>query len=281
MPLSENAPRFGTRLIPRRLAQGSKTGYTMPMGLPTQEFDIVIVAQAGRLTYEAVLFVASLRRFSPDFMGKIYVAEPLPGPRWPRDPRIEDDAARDLLRDMGATIVGFDNLYFGARYPHGNKVEALAALPPDRPFLYFDTDTLITGPVNEIPFDFNRPSASMARSNSWPEPPLYGPGYTDIWRAVYDRFKVPFEPTLDLSEPDEHWQRYLYFNAGWFFHSDPNRFHKAMVRVMTSLRDDPLPELLPALPTGPARRLPDLRPLAGAQPSWQVTSPASSTSSPR
>ena len=156
------------------------------------EFDIVIVAQAGRLTYEAVLFAASLRRYSPDFNGHLYVAEPLPGPRWPHDPRIEDNDARDLLRDLGATIIGFENTHFGARYPHGNKVEALAALPSDRPFLYFDTDTLILDEITQIAFDFTRPAASMARTNSWPDPPLYGPGYTEIWRAIYERFDVPF-----------------------------------------------------------------------------------------
>ena len=46
----------------------------------SEEFDIVIVAQAGRLTYEAVLFAASLRHSAPDFAGRLLVAEPQPGP---------------------------------------------------------------------------------------------------------------------------------------------------------------------------------------------------------
>ena len=49
-----------------------------------ETFDVVIVAQAGRLTYEAVLFAASLRHFAPDFKGRLIVAEPQPGPLWPR-----------------------------------------------------------------------------------------------------------------------------------------------------------------------------------------------------
>lgn len=210
----------------------------------TGAFDIVIVGQAGRLTYEAVLFAASLRQSAPDFRGRLIVAEPQPGPLWPDDPRIADDDARALLSDrLGAEIVGFENRHFGAAYPQGNKIEALAALEPERPFVFFDTDTLILGPVDRVAFDFDRPAASMAREATWPEPQLYGPGYTAIWRALYDRFDVPFEPTLDLSQPDEHWERYLYFNAGWFFYRCPRIFAARMTRIMTGLRDGTMPEL--------------------------------------
>ncbi|NNE79137.1 MAG: hypothetical protein HKN18_02595 [Silicimonas sp.] len=206
-------------------------------------FDIVIIAQVGRLTYEAVLFAASLRHSAPDFKGRLIIAEPQPGPLWPRDPRIQDEEARALLVRLGATFKPFHNKHFGASYPNGNKVEALASLAPDHPFVFFDSDTLIMGPVDQIAFDFDRPSASMAREGTWPKPPLYGPGYTQIWKSLYDRFGLPFEPTLDLSEPDEHWRRYLYFNAGWFFHRCAKTFGTRMIEMMTSIRDDPPPEL--------------------------------------
>ncbi len=208
------------------------------------DFDIVIVAQAGRLTYEAVLFAASLRESAPDFAGTLYVAEPQPGPLWPRDPRIKDFEARDLLKKLGAKILPFENQHFGAAYPNGNKIEALAALPGDRPFVFFDTDTLITGPIDRVAFDFDRPSASMARENTWPEVQLYGPGYTETWRAIYDHFEVPFEPTLDLAQPDEHWERYQYFNAGWFFHRSPAEFYEKMIWIMTGIRDGDIPQLV-------------------------------------
>ena len=209
----------------------------------TGAFDILIVAQSGRLTYEAVLFAASLRHHAPDFAGKLYIAEPRPGPLWPKDTMIDDEAARDLLTALGVTFLPFDNRHFGASYPHGNKIEALAALPAGRPFVFFDTDTLITGPIDRVPFDFDRPSASMEREATWPEPPLYGPGYDGIWRALYKRFDIDIEPTLDLDEPFDHWQRYLYFNAGWFFYKCPQVFARAMLRIMTTVRDDPIPEL--------------------------------------
>ena len=214
-----------------------------PAKLPGS-FDIVIVAQNGRLTYEAVLFAATLREAAPDFAGRLIVAEPQPGPLWPEDPRIGDEEARALLTErLGARIAPFESRHFGARYPQGNKVEALAALEPGRPFVFFDTDTMVTGPIGSIGFDFDRPSASMAREPTWPEPQLYGPGYTAIWKAIYERFGVPFEPTLDTTQPDEHWERYLYFNAGWFYYRCPRVFAERMIGIMLGLSDGTMPEL--------------------------------------
>ena len=133
---------------------------------------LLIVAQSGRLTYEAVLFAASLKHSAPDFAGKFVVAEPQSGPLWLRDPSISDPGAWELLEQLGANIRPFQSQHFGAAYPHGNKVEALSVLDPGEPFVFFDTDTLITGPINDVAFDMSRPSASMARENTWPEPQL-------------------------------------------------------------------------------------------------------------
>lgn len=208
------------------------------------DFDIVIVAQAGRLSYEALLFAASLRHAAPAFSGRLVVAEPEPGPLWNSDPGIDDPDVRSVLTDrLGAEIVTFPNRHFGQSYPQGNKVEALYALKRDRPFVFFDTDTLITGPIDQIAFDFARPSSSMAREATWPEPQLYGPGYDAIWRAIYDRFEIPFDPTLDPAQPVDHWERYLYFNAGWFYYRCPHVFADEMIRVMTGLTDGTMREL--------------------------------------
>jgi hypothetical protein len=46
---------------------------------------------------------------------------------------------------------------FGEYYPYGNKIEALSVLPEGEPFVFFDTDTLITGDLDSVPFDFNAP----------------------------------------------------------------------------------------------------------------------------
>ncbi len=209
----------------------------------SRPFNILIIGQAGRLQYEAVLFVASLRASSPDFQGRIIVAEPQPGPLWNNDPRMTSDV-HEALTNLDAEIVGFDSNVFGKSYPHGNKIEGLSALPAGEPFVFFDTDTLITGDLAAVPFDFARPSASMKREGTWPVEELYWPGYTAIWKSLYDKFGLDFEPTLDLSQPDEYWQRYLYFNAGWFFGADPAAFGARFLDYARSVRDDPTPEMV-------------------------------------
>lgn len=207
-----------------------------------QTFNILAVMQAGRLQYEALLLAASLRHSCPGFAGKLYLAEPQPGPLWPDDPHVTDADFRAALTDLGAEILPFESRIFGAAYPHGNKIEALTALP-EAPFLFLDTDTLITGALDRVAFDFTRPSASMRRRGTWPEVPLYGPGYHDIWKSLYDRFGLTFESSLDLSQPADYWRRYLYFNAGWFFHESPRAFGGRYLDYARSIRDD-TPEAL-------------------------------------
>jgi hypothetical protein len=205
-------------------------------------FNLLAVGQAGRLEFEAILLAASLRHSDPDFAGTLFVAEPQPGGKWPGDPRMSD-RTHGLLADLGATILPFEARVFGADYPQGNKIEALLALP-DTPFLFLDTDTLVTGPLSAIPFDFTRPSASMRRENTWPAVELYGPTPAETWKALYDRFGLDFAGSLDLAQPDGYWQRYLYFNAGWFFHESPRAFGEKFLAYARAIRDDPPPELV-------------------------------------
>jgi hypothetical protein len=147
-----------------------------------------------------------------------------------------------MLESMGATFLPFENKVFGQIYPHGNKIEALAALP-DQPFLFLDTDTLIVGDLGQVSFDFTRPSASMRREGTWPEPQLYQGGYTEIWGALYDRFGLDIASSLDPSQPQDYWQRYLYFNAGWFFHQSPKVFGEHFLSYARSIRDNIPPAL--------------------------------------
>ncbi|KAA9009804.1 hypothetical protein [Histidinibacterium aquaticum] len=206
-------------------------------------FNIMVVGQSGRVGYEALLFAASLRASSPKFAGRLIVVEPQPGPLWPGDPRMPGDL-RGALQELGAEIRPFESRDFGAAYPNGNKIEGLLALPEGEPFVFFDSDTLVTGELQEVPFDFDRPAASMRREGTWPEEELYWPGYTATWRALYDRFGLEFESSLDLTQPDEYWQRYLYFNAGWFFGADPQAFGTRFRDYATEIRNDPPEELV-------------------------------------
>ncbi|NNE54225.1 MAG: hypothetical protein HKN30_17700 [Sulfitobacter sp.] len=204
-----------------------------------QIFNVAIVGQQGRLAYEALIFAASLRHCAPDFKGRLLVAEPQPGPRWKDDPSIRNADVRAALTDLGAELVPFESRHFGSSYPYGNKIEMLQALPKGEPFVFFDTDTLITGDLNDVPFDFDRPTASLRREGSWPIPQLYGPGYTGLWKSLYDKFGLDFESSLDLSQPDEYWRRYLYFNAGFFFYRCPHLFGKRFLDYALAIRDDP------------------------------------------
>src|SRR5690606_31070107 len=84
----------------------------VPHRPPAQRFNIVAIAQAGRLQFEAVLLALSLRAASPDFPGRLYIAEPQPGPLWPEDPRLPAPY-REALEALGAEIIPFDSHHFG------------------------------------------------------------------------------------------------------------------------------------------------------------------------
>ncbi|MBM1220845.1 hypothetical protein JQU17_15935 [Ponticoccus sp. SC2-23] len=208
-----------------------------------QSVNILVVAQAGRLQYEALLFALSLRRSSPDFPGRVIVAEPERAGAWRKETAIRPDI-REILTSLDIEIAPFRAVHFGERYPNGNKIEALSVLPPGEPFLFLDTDTLITGDLTTLPRDFSRPTASMKREGTWPVEELYWPGYTAIWKSLYDKFGLDFESSLDLSQPDEYWQRYLYFNAGWFLGPDPAAFGKLFLDYARAIRGDAPPELV-------------------------------------
>jgi hypothetical protein len=206
--------------------------------------NLLFVAQSGRLGYEAVILAASLRACDPDFSGRVFAAVPNPGPLWRADPRLPVPV-RDLLVRFGVEVLSFDSRIWGQRYPQGNKIEALATLPEGEPFLFLDTDTLVTGPLSQVPFDFARPAASMRREATWPDPPLYGPGYGAIWQSLYDRFGLNFATSMDPAFAEDDWRRYLYFNAGWFFGACPRRFGERFAAYAARIERDP-PEALAA-----------------------------------
>ena len=208
------------------------------------KFNILIIGQSGRLQYEAILFLASLRQSAPDFNGQVFVAEPQHNERWDQNPAITDPEIREVIENLGGKITPFENTHFGGYYPYGNKIEALSVLPEGEPFVFFDTDTLITGALDRVPFDFERPSASLKVEGTWPVIELYGPGYTATWKSLYDKFKLDFESSLDVSQPDEYWRRYLYFNAGYFYYKCPKIFGDRFLNYALAIRDDGPKELV-------------------------------------
>jgi len=210
----------------------------------SQKPNVVVIGQAGRLQYEAVIFAASIAANSPDFAKQVYVAVPQKGDLWANDPSIKSEDILDLLAHLGVEILPFESQHFGQSYPYGNKIEALQYLPKGEPFVFFDTDTLVTGDLCEVPFDFNTPSASLRRTGTWPQLELYGPTYSEIWKSLYDKFGLDFDSSIDLNEPDEFWRRYLYFNAGFFYYRCPHEFGAKFLEYATAIQSDPPKELV-------------------------------------
>ena len=205
-------------------------------------FTLAAILQSGRLEYEAVLLAASLARAEPDRDYALVFLEPQPGPLWRHDPRARNPEVLAFLRACGATIQPFQSRRFGDAYPHGNKIEALRALP-DRPFVFFDTDTLFMGPLRDVAFDFDRPSASLRREGTWPKTGGSGPGHAEIWQALYARFGLDFAASLDLNHGEDDWRRYLYFNAGVFWHRSPQEFGGLWEEMAHGIWTDPPPAL--------------------------------------
>lgn len=216
-----------------------EVGQPAAPAVPTPPFNILVIAQEGRLAREAAVFAASLRQNSPDWKGRLIVAEPRAEGAWQGRTTLIQTPAREILTKMGAEITPFTARHFGHSYPYGNKIEALAVLPAEQPFLFFDSDTLVTGELDRISFDFSRPSASMQREGSWPKPPLYGPDFDQIWGSLYDRVGLDFPSSLDLAQPEGHWERYLYFNAGWFYGADPVEYGQRFLAYALAIRDEP------------------------------------------
>lgn len=239
-------PGAGAAAKAKKAAERGKAAAKSRAGNPkaaqkptTPEFDILIIAQGGGIDREAAILAASLRRNAPGFRGRLIVAEPQPEGAWAgTDPRMSPEA-RAALTAFGAEIRPLVARDFGRSYPHGNKIEALSLLDAGRPFLFLDSDTLILGDIGAVPFDFGRPSASMRREGSWPTPPAYRHTYDSIWRSLYDRFGLDMDGSLDLGQPDEHWERFLYFNAGWFFGADPAEFGRRFRDWAVAVRDEP------------------------------------------
>ena len=205
-------------------------------------FDVVVIGQKGRLEYEVLLFAASLRRADPGFEGRLIVAEPAPGPMWAEDPRMADPDVRAELARLDAEILTVP-ARFGDAYPQGTRADALSALPPGRPFLCLDSDSVVLAPLDLSPGTFATPTASMRRENTWPVEELYGPTRGEVWRTLYDRAGLDLGPTLDTAWPDRHWERYLYLSAAWTLGPCPATFGALWARRMAEIDADPGPAL--------------------------------------
>ncbi|MEM8742828.1 MAG: hypothetical protein AAGE13_15210, partial [Pseudomonadota bacterium] len=70
-----------------------------------------------------------------------------------------------------------------------------------------------------------------------------GPSRAEIWRALYERFGLDMDAAIDPGRDAGDWQRYPYYNAGWFFGPCPRQFGALFLRIARGIRDAP-PEAL-------------------------------------
>src|SRR5690606_18488800 len=127
----------GKSSSPRKSTASRKTTPAAPKPriskAPAKPANLLIVAQNGRLQYEALIFAASLRNSSPNYKGTFIVAEPLPEGAWKDHDTAIQPEIREALIWLGAEIQPFTAQHFGASYPYGNKIEALQVLPAGEP----------------------------------------------------------------------------------------------------------------------------------------------------
>ena len=156
---------------------------------------------------------------------------------------IRSQHARDLIAELGAEFIAFNNKIFGESYPSGNKTECLTAIPNDNTFLFFDSDTLILDELCNVPFDFSRPTASLRRTATWPQPLGQGDHYADIWKDCYDICGVDYTSSLDEQFFAQDWRRYLYFNASFFFYENPTKFGARFLEFAQRIKNSTRPRI--------------------------------------
>lgn len=208
------------------------------------KFNVYMIGQTGRLEYEALLLVKSLRMFCDSDEIGVYVCTPNNSDLWQSDPNIEKGEIADKLRDLGARVVSFDNERFGSRYPHSNKIYALAALPPDEPFVFLDSDHIFFEDIAGLEVDFHRPTARRA-GLLWPGKRKQGQERKQLWDSLYAKFGVETDGWYQEEYGIDSELFYPYFNGGCFYYSSARRFHELYRQAIHEVSDNPPAEVHP------------------------------------
>ncbi len=205
-------------------------------------FNIYFIAQNGRLEFEALLLVLSLRKCSDLKDVKVFACTPINSDLWKTDPDMRNSRIGGILKDLDVQVVPFENERFGISYPHSNKMYALSALPSDEPFVFFDTDHVFFGDVTQTNADFSAPTARFA-AKSWPRGQGSARRRAEIWNALYAKFGLDtdgwYRAECDVNDA----MHYPYFNGGCFFHDNAGQFFELYRRFMHDLHQAPPKEL--------------------------------------
>jgi hypothetical protein len=192
-------------------------------------FNIALVAQSGRIAYQALLAAASVRRFHSKKDVNIHICIPENTSRWKDDPSVQEPHLREAFEKYECTIKMIDNSDWGSSYPYGNKFYAISSLPADEPFLFLDSDNILIRPIAENDIDFARPALRPA-PRPWPIVSEKTPSYGAIWRSLYEFFDLDSTPYHDKSLNDDV-RSYPYYNAAIMYYSRAGDFGPAMLEM--------------------------------------------------
>ena len=196
-------------------------------------WNVAIVAQRGRIAYQALLCAASIRAHHSADDIRVYICVPNYTRRWKTDPGLDDVELVEAFRRYDCEITPFDNADFGSRYPHSNKFYAILSLPADEPFMFLDSDTIVAGSMR-ADIDFARPVLRPAQS-TWPVKRRGSPSIGAIWRSLYDFFGLDPAPYFDAERGDKKHQCYPYYNAGLMYYERSGIFGSTMLQMAKRL----------------------------------------------
>lgn len=192
-------------------------------------WNIALVAQRGRIAYQALLCAASIREHHGAGQIRIHICVPNNSRRWKTDPSLNDIELIEAFRHYGCEIAPFDNKHFGSAYPHSNKFYAISSLPPEEPFMFLDSDTILTDALRED-VDFSLPVLKPA-PKKWPIRRGNSPSIGEIWRSLYEFFDLDPEPYFDASRGDSKYNCFPYYNASVIYYERGGIFGKTMLKM--------------------------------------------------
>jgi hypothetical protein len=202
--------------------------------------NIALVAQSGRIAYQALLSAASIRTYHPAGDVRIFVCVPNNSGSWNTNPSIsEDRELLDAFERYGCEVVYFDNRHFGSSYPHSNKFYSILSLPPDEPFIFLDSDTMFVGRAEPEYFNFGVPGLSRAMPN-WPKPQNSQYTIAQIWESLYGYYGLDPTNYFDRDLGPEAHQCYPYYQGNVMYYERAGIFGEYMLDMALRLwREQP------------------------------------------
>lgn len=195
--------------------------------------NVTFVAQGGRIGYQALLCAASIRNFHPASDVRIFVCIPKNTKKWKTDPSVTDSDVLAGFDRYGCNVVTIDNTQWGSKYPHANKFYSILALPPDEPFVFLDSDTVLVSELSDAALNLHHPALKPG-GFSWPQMTA-DRSIGETWRQLYRFYGLDPEPFHDPERPDTHHRCYPYYNAGVVYFEQAGAFANRWIGMAREL----------------------------------------------